>query len=433
MAKKKLTEEQEKEIAVLLANNEMLERTKKEAADRGKTGSVKQIQRAQDEVIEHINSIDPTALETSVKKKKEKAQEDLFGETDLSIFDFMDDEKPATPVATPAPVETKKEAEIAEKPAFDLTPSESVVAEATTFNNESEGAQYDVIQLPSNGQCYKSKIDRVPVAYLTAYDENIITSPNLYKDGLVIDFLLKNKIVNKDIKVDDLVSGDADAIILFLRATSYGAEFPITVIDPQSGEQIDSVVDLTTLKPKEFKLIGDENGYFDYTTPLTKAKIKFRYLTRKMEKQLRKITEIENIGSVALNLENDKKTLTAMVEKDTVLTPGEKKTMRDSFKVMENWIKKLREKNNNSFTRIMTNSMLLHIVSVNGNTDREYIKKFVNNMPARDSLMLRKYISDNKPGIDFNIEVERPESLGGGSFSTFLNWDDSVFLNLADI
>ena len=30
MAKKKLTEEQEKEIAVLLANNEMLEKTKKE-------------------------------------------------------------------------------------------------------------------------------------------------------------------------------------------------------------------------------------------------------------------------------------------------------------------------------------------------------------------------------------------------------------------
>jgi hypothetical protein len=433
MAKKKLTEEQEKEIAVLLANNEMLERTKKEAADRGKTASVKQIQRAQDEVIEHINSIDPTALETSVRKKKEKAQEDLFGDTDLSIFDFMDDEKSATPVATPAPVETKKEVESAESLAYDLTPSESVVAEETTFNNESEGAQYDVIQLPSNGQCYKSKVDRVPVAYLTAYDENIITSPNLYKDGLVIDFLLKNKIVNKDIKVDDLVSGDADAIILFLRATSYGAEFPITVIDPKTGEQIDSVVDLTTLKPKEFKLIGDENGYFDYTTPLTRAKIKFRYLTRKMEKQLKRITELENVGSIALNLENDRKTLAAMVEKDNILTPGEKKTMRDSLNVMDSWVKKLREKNNNSFTRIMTNSMLLHIVSVNGNTDREYIKKFVNNMPARDSLMLRKYITDNKPGIDFNIEVERPESLGGGSFSTFLNWDDSVFLNIADI
>lgn len=433
MAKKKLTEEQEKEIAVLLANNEMLEKTKKEAAERGKTASVKQIQRAQDEVIEHINSIDPTALETSVKKKKEKTQNDLFGDTDLSIFDFMDDDKEQTPVATSAPVEAKKEVEPVETPAYDFTPRESVAAEATTFSNNSENLQYDVIQLPSNGQCYKNKIDRVPVAYLTAYDENIITSPNLYKDGLVIDFLLKNKIVNNEINVEDLVSGDADAIILFLRATSYGAEFPIVVVDPETGEQVDSVVDLTKLKPKEFKLVGDENGYFDYTTPLTKAKVKFRYLTRKMEKQLKKITELENVGSVALNLENDRKTLASMLEKDNILSAGEKKTIKDSLSVMESWVKKLREKNDNSFTRIMTNSMLLHIVSINGNSDREYIKKFVNNMPARDSLMLRKYISDNKPGIDFNIEVERPESLGGGSFNTFLNWDDSVFLNIADV
>jgi hypothetical protein len=54
-------------------------------------------------------------------------------------------------------------------------------------------------------------------------------------------------------------------------------------------------------------------------------------------------------------------------------------------------------------------------------------------MPARDSLMLRKYINDNRPGINFDIEVERPESLGGGSFKTFLNWDDSVFLNISDV
>ena len=432
MAKKKLTEEQEKEIAVLLADNEMLERTKKEAADRGKTASVKQIQRAQDEVIEHINSIDPTALESSIAKKKEKKQDYLFGDTDLSIFDFMDDDKKEEPKPAQV-VEEKKEIEDVEYSNYDLTPRETVAVEATTFNNIDSTAQYDVIQLPSNGQCYKSKIDRVPVSYLTAYDENIITSPNLYKDGLVIDFLLKNKIVNNEINVDDLVSGDADAIILFLRATSYGAEFPIVVSDPDTGEQIDSIVDLTTLKPKEFKLIGDENGYFDYTLPVTKAKIKFRYLTRKMEKQLKKITELENIGSTALNLDYERRTIAALLEADKILTNTERTTIAESLKIMESWAKKMREKNNNAFTRIMTNTLMLHVVSVNGNSDREYVKKFVNGMPARDALMLRRYISDNKPGIDFNIEVKRPESLGGGSFKTFLNWDDSVFLNIADI
>ena len=99
---------------------------------------------------------------------------------------------------------------------------------------------------------------------------------------------------------------------------------------------------------------------------------------------------------------------------------------------MESWSKKLKKLNDSQFTRMMTNAMQLQIMAVNGNTDREFIRKYINQMPARDSLMLRKYINDNRPGINFDIEVERPESLGGGSFKTFLNWDDSVFLNISD-
>ena len=52
-------------------------------------------------------------------------------------------------------------------------------------------------------------------------------------------------------------------------------------------------------------------------------------------------------------------------------------------------------------------------------------------MSARDSLAFRRYIYDNKPGMDFEIEVNRPESLGGGSFKTFLEWDDYVFWHIA--
>ena len=282
-------------------------------------------------------------------------------------------------------------------------------------------------------QCYRSKVDRVPVAYLTAYDENIITSPNLYKDGLVIDYLLKNKIVNSDINVEDLVSGDADAITLFLRATSYGPDFPIVVRDPDTGEQIESTVDLTTLKPKEFKLVGDENGHFEYVTPIKKDRIKFRYLTRKQEKQLRQVTELEGYGTKAHMLDRERETLTAAIMNDKYITDAEKKSIRAAIKAMESWGKRLLTANSSEFTKIMTNNMQLQIVAVNDNYDRDYIRRYINQMPARDSLMLRKYINDNAPGIDFNITVERPDSLGGGSFSTFLNWDDSVFLNISDV
>ena len=436
MAKKKLTEEQENEIKTLLANNEMLEKSKKEAEQRGNKVSVEQIKRAQQEVIDHINMIDPSMTPSvpqttslSPKKKTSLKQENLF-DTDMSIFDILEETEKNNQEA-----EEAKKIEEADVPyaADDLTPSETVISNDSTFNNIDPNVQYDVIQLPSNGQCYRSKTDRVPVAYLTAYDENIITSPNLYKDGLVIDFLLKNKVVNNEINVDELVSGDADAIILFLRATSYGPDFPIVVNDPETGEQIDTTVDLTTLKPKEFKLVGDENGWFEFITPIKKDTIKFRYLTRKQEKQLRKVTELEGYGTKAYMLDTERETLLAAIMNDNNITENEKKVIRSAANIMENWSKKLKKLNDSQFTKMMTNSMQLQVTAVNGNTDREFIRKYINQMPARDSLMLRKYINDNKPGIDFDIEVQRPESLGGGSFKTFLNWDDSVFLNISDV
>ncbi len=434
MAKKKLTEEQENEIKTLLENNKMLEKTKKEAESRGKTQSVKQIERAQQEVIDHINSIDPTVLGSSTKKtsltsaKKEVKQVNLFQDTDMSIFDILEENNKV--------MEEEKEIKIAETSSndeYDMTPSETTIADNSNFNDIDPTLKYDIIQLPSNGQCYRNKVDRVPVAFLTAYDENIITSPNLYKDGLVIDYLLKSKVVNSEINVEDLVSGDADAIILYLRATSYGPEFPIVVNDPDTGEQIDTTIDLTKLKPRDFKLVGDENGHFEYTTPILKDKIKFRYLTRKQERQLRQVTELEGYGTKAMMLARESESLKAALMNDKYVNENDKKTIRAAIAAMDKWSKKLKEVNNSEFTKIMTNNMQLQIVAVNGNYDRDYIRKYINQMPARDSLMLRKYINDNRPGINFDIEVERPESLGGGSFKTFLNWDDSVFLNISDV
>ena len=419
MAKKKLTPEQESQIKTLLANNEMLEKTKKEAQERGNKTSVQQIERAQEDVLEHIKMIDPSVTPTVSKKtslssnKKVINQDNLF-DTDMSIFDILEEnEKNKQDL-----VESKIKEETVDIPWSEdnLTPSETTIATETTFNDVDPSIQYDVIQLPSNGQCYRNKMDRLPVAYLTAYDENIIMSPNLYKDGLVIDFLLKNKIMNKEINVDDLVSGDIDAIVLFLRATSYGPDFPIVVADPETGEQIETTVDLTTLKPKEFTLVADENGWFEYITPIKKDTIKFRYLTRKQEKQLKKVTELESLGTKAFLLNEEKETLLAALVGDEYIAENDKKVIKAATSVIERWTEKLKKVNE----------------SVNGNTDREYIRKYINNMPARDSLMLRKYINDNRPGIDFNIVVERPESLGGGSFKTFLNWDDSVFLNISD-
>ena len=70
-------------------------------------------------------------------------------------------------------------------------------------------------------------------------------------------------------------------------------------------------------------------------------------------------------------------------------------------------------------------------MSVDGITDKKYIYDFIKKMSVRDSSALRKYIQENEPGVDYNIEIKRPESLGGGSMKTFLQLDQFLFLNIA--
>ena len=66
---------------------------------------------------------------------------------------------------------------------------------------------YDVVELPSKGIHYQNKKKSLRVAYLTAADENILSSPNLVATNTVVDELLKRKILDKDINIDDIVDG----------------------------------------------------------------------------------------------------------------------------------------------------------------------------------------------------------------------------------
>lgn len=457
MAKKKLTPEQEKEIKLLRASNEMYERAKEETKLRGTQQSVRRIEIAQEEVQQKMKNIMDGKIE-KLEIPEEKPQpvkiehkpivdfdndiQDLFTKTnDLdkenkeydnndSIFSILDNYKKDEEerIKKDNSKGTATNYALEEAPVYG---EEIVNPTETTFNNVDSYAQYDVISLPSNGECYKSKIGRIPVAYITAYDENIITSPNLYRDGLVIEYLLKNKIVNKEINVEDLVSGDVDAIVLFLRATSYGTDFPVAVTDPDTGENIETTIDLTTIKQKEFKLKGDENGHFSYTLPKSGAEVKFKYLTRKEENDLRLLSRIESEGIAVQDLRDANRTISDLLRIDTVLEPKEKSYILDTTRKINDWAKKMEDKNSNKYSRSITNRLEMQITAINGNYDKEYIRKAIYNMPANDSLKLRRYILENEPGLDFEVEIQRPESLGGGSFKTFLEWYDTVFFNIA--
>lgn len=289
--------------------------------------------------------------------------------------------------------------------------------------------QFDIIPLPSNGECYPHKKNRIPVAYLTASDENIIASPNIYRDGNLMDILLERKILDKSIKVSDLCVGDRDAIVLWLRATSYGVDFPIITTHPTTQKKYEVNVKLDSFKYKPFDLKGDEKGLFEYKTKNGDI-IKFKFLTPKDEEELRDSisNEIYNVESVHIyrNSLNIIEAAKRIVLKDDL--------QNDIIEAAQSIVDALDnvetdDKEEATYIHSITKQMKVYTVSVNGNEDREFVDRYIENMRAGEALAYRNYLLSNRPGMDLTVHVDVPESDGGGSFDTTFRIGDSIFYN----
>lgn len=216
---------------------------------------------------------------------------------------------------------------------------------------------YDVVELPSRGIHYPNKNKAVRVAYLTASDENILSSPNLNNLGEVINELLKRKVIDKDIVVDDIVEEDRQAILIFLRNTSFGSEYELTLTDPKTKEKFNTQVDLSTLKMKDFNLVEDSNREYKYFLKKSNIEVTFKFLTRKQEEELEKMEETWNGVGVA---------------------------------------------------PVVTKRLEMMIKSINGNRDIMQIHNFVEKMPITDSQDFRKFTQNNRPGLDLSRKVIAP-------------------------
>jgi len=220
---------------------------------------------------------------------------------------------------------------------------------------------FDVIQLPSRGYFYANKKSSVRVGYLTAADENILTSPNLVASQKMIDVLLRKKIKDRDIEVSKLLQGDRTAILLFLRSTGYGSDYPIILTDPLTGNDFEYVVDLSNLAIKELTEMPDEKGEFSYTLPKGGQKVKLRLLGPDDDRDIDDIDEKRRMaygeGYISTKL-----------------------TMRLERAIME----------------------------IDGDRDKSHIAEFVPGMKAYDSLSIRSYLGKIEPGVDTRINVKAP-------------------------
>jgi hypothetical protein len=218
---------------------------------------------------------------------------------------------------------------------------------------------HDVVSLPSEGLFYKSKKRSVKVGYLTAADENIISSIDRKKtinESIVLP-LLRNRLYERDLRPEELLEGDTEAILIFLRNTSFGPEYNISAVDPQTGDYFSATVDLSELNIIKPKIQPNQEGLFEVELPVSKHKVKLKLLT--MGDKL----EIERIISSY---------------------PSERNAP------------------------VVTTRLIKNIVELNGSNDRVKISTFVEQMPIKDSKFIRNFLIENEPRLDLSKEIIAP-------------------------
>jgi hypothetical protein len=216
---------------------------------------------------------------------------------------------------------------------------------------------HDIVPLPTGGIFYKNKKKSVKVGYLTANDENILLSGlQNNKDGVMIN-LLRSKLYEHDIRPEELLEPDIEAILIYLRNTSFGPEYTFSLTDPSNGKSFETTIVLDELNIKQTQYSPDSDGTFTATLPKSGDVIKLKPL---------------NYGEL---MEIDK-----MVSSYPPNRVAPKITWR---------LNKL-------------------ILEINGSSDREMISKYVDTMPILDSKYIRKFMSDNLPSLDLKKSVIAP-------------------------
>lgn len=217
----------------------------------------------------------------------------------------------------------------------------------------------EIVPLPSGGKYYPDghplSSGEVEVKYMTAKEEDILTSQNLIKQGKVIDVLL-DSLVQGDFDMNDMLIGDKNAVMIAARVLGYGKDYEFEMEDPTTGEKEKQVLDLTTLDHKEIDFDGD----YTFELPNSKRVLGWKFITQRDENEI-----------------------------------------SEELKALRKITKK------SGIEQEVTTRLRKVITSVDGDESVGVVNNFVNNeFLSRDSKAFRDYLLSVTPDVDLNIIVD---------------------------
>lgn len=235
----------------------------------------------------------------------------------------------------------------------------------------------EIIELPSRGLIYSKdnplSSGKVELKYMTAKEEDILTTQSYIKDGSVLDKLFQSLIVSngngEPIKYVDLSVGDKNAIMIASRILGYGKDYEVEITDPFTNKKQKESIDLTQFENKPYDgsaQVELNKNEFEFELPTSKRKITFMAMTESKERKVK--YDLEELKRVNKKLKDD-------------------------------------------VSRELTTRLKTIILSVDGEYNQQKINNFVDNeLFARDSKELRKYINEVTPDIDLMYEFISDET-----------------------
>lgn len=217
----------------------------------------------------------------------------------------------------------------------------------------------EIVELPSKGKLYPPNHplhgkEEIEIKFMTAKEEDILTNKSLLRKGVAIDKMLQSLLIDPGLKVDDLLVGDKNAILLASRISAYGSEYSVQVTCPSCETRQKKDFELSEIMSKELdereipsSVTPSGNGTFLFNLPKLGVQVEFRLMTSADE---------------------------AQIAKQVI-----------SKKDVEN---------------VSTGQLKKSIVSVNGMYDAQSIKQLADNMVASDARALRNVIKEVTPEID---------------------------------
>jgi len=235
---------------------------------------------------------------------------------------------------------------------------------------------FEMLFIPSKGLFYPTKENYLLLNQLTYVEENLLTSEFLVDSGKAMEFVLKNILVEQNVNPTDLLSGDVQAIGLFLRSFAYGDKLDLEFDCQYCGLSEEVSVRLSSFQMKDM-VVAPENGFIPMLLDGTELVFMFKPLTY-----------FEDVGMTKANLP--------------------------------------------SIDRLV---YMTH--SINGCEDKNIISQVIRKMSIPEIRRVKKFIEKAMPGVDATVRHDcsscgKQNSYNFGGIHSFLTFPSSFRENVQE-